>query len=62
MLKIVGADIGSARKLEHGKDVFHKALSYVRDGETLFYVSNPAGEDYGLAYEDNNSMIPGADT
>ena len=61
MLKIADNETKEARTLEHGSDVFHRALTYVKAGEKYFHVSNPEGEDYSLSYEDNNSMIPGAD-
>ena len=61
MLKIADDETKEAIDLQHGSDVFHRALAYVKEGEKYFHVSNPEGEDYSLSYEDNNSMIPGAD-
>ncbi len=43
------------RTLEHGTDVFHKALDCVLLGEKRFHVNNPNGEDYDLVYTDNQS-------
>jgi hypothetical protein len=43
------------RTLEHGTDVFHKALDCVLLGEKRFHVKNPNGEDYDLVYTDNQS-------
>ena len=60
MLKISDVTDGAVRMLKHGGNVFHEAISYVTRGEKEFYVTNPQGDDYGLTYEDNNSMIPGA--
>ena len=43
------------RVLAHGPDVFHKALKWVLAGETVFHVTNPKGEDYNLAYVNNQT-------
>ena len=44
--------------LEHSDHVFHDVLRNVRNGETRFYVRNPQGEDYVLAYTLNMDLFP----
>lgn len=56
----VGETTEQLRTLQHGENVFHEALAHVKDGETRFYVSNPDGEDYMLAYIRNMDMFPEA--
>ena len=43
------------RMLSHGRDVFHKALSFVLLGETRFHVKGPSGIAYDLVYEENQA-------
>ena len=56
----VGETTEQLRTLQHGENVFHEALAHIKDGETRFYVSNPDGEDYMLAYIRNMDMFPEA--
>ena len=44
------------RTLKHSREVFHKALRAVLDGETRFHVTG-APKDYDLVYENNNDFV-----
>ena len=44
------------RTLKHSRDVFHRALRAVLDGETRFHVTGAAG-NYDLVYENNNDFV-----
>ena len=57
ILKTTGNDEG-LRVLKHGDSVFHEALSFSKNGETRFYVSNETGEDYILEYTRNMDLFP----
>lgn len=43
------------RILSHGPEVYHKARKWVLTGETVFHVMNPRGENYNLAYVNNQT-------
>lgn len=59
MLKLIPYDQEkTCRTLDHGPEVFHHALRAVLNGETLFHVKNPNGENYDLEYHENNAMVP----
>lgn len=58
MLRIIQKnDAIKARKLKHSDNVFHEALSYVKENEKYFYVSNDSGINYDLEYKNNNSIL-----
>ncbi len=60
MLNILESNKEELTTLDHGRNVFHDALSKVREGETRFHVKDPEGkvEDYDLVYTDNMLLFP----
>ncbi|MGX8704103.1 MAG: hypothetical protein ACSW8H_06600, partial [bacterium] len=60
MLSIIEKTLGDFPVLQHGEDVFHKALSLVKEGEDHFHVTDPAGRcpDYDLVFIENMMVFP----
>lgn len=60
MLRITEKAAGDFPVLQHGEDVFYKALGLVKEGEDHFHVTDPAGQcpDYDLVYIDNMMVFP----
>lgn len=60
MLKIAERNDDRLMSLKHGDTVFHDALSYVREGENRFHVTDESGTvpDYDLVYINNMDLYP----
>ena len=60
MLRIMEVSQEELTTLNHGTNVFHDALTKVREGETRFHVKDPEGkvEDYDLEFTDNMMLFP----
>ncbi|MCR5487889.1 MAG: hypothetical protein K6F35_10235 [Lachnospiraceae bacterium] len=60
MLNIIERNEEDLSTLKHGINVFHDALSKVREGETRFHVTDETDTvpDYDLVYMDNMLLFP----